>query len=92
MNIFKKNNALKIVDVCLIIALIAVSVYSLNMVVTKEYHGDAIFVNSNSKKKLPIYSVETDKPVVAISFDAAWGEMCKTKLLNIYKHNNYLLF
>ena len=28
---------------------------------------------TESKKKLPIYSVETDKKQVAISFDAAWG-------------------
>ncbi len=63
----------RIVDLCLIIALIAISIYSLSLFTVKEFHGDAIFVSSSAKKKLPIYSVETDKPKVAISFDAAWG-------------------
>ena len=30
--------------------------------------GDAI-----SEKRLPIYCVKTEKPQVALSFDAAWG-------------------
>jgi len=34
----------------------------------------AVFSAANgTKRKLPIYCVETDKPQVAISFDAAWG-------------------
>ena len=28
-----------------------------------------------SEKKLPIYCVDTDKPKVALSFDAAWGDI-----------------
>ena len=28
-----------------------------------------------SEKKLPIYCVDTDKPKVALSFDAAWGNV-----------------
>ena len=28
-----------------------------------------------SEKKLPIYCVKTDKPQVALSFDAAWGNV-----------------
>ena len=34
-------------------------------------------------KKLPIYSVETDKKVVAISFDCAWGTDYTDNLLSI---------
>ncbi len=30
--------------------------------------------NSVGGKELPVYSVETDKKQVALSFDAAWGE------------------
>ena len=33
---------------------------------------DAI-ATSSTKKELPIYCVKTDKPQVAINFDAAWG-------------------
>ena len=34
----------------------------------------AVFSAANTaKRKLPIYCVQTDKPQVAISFDAAWG-------------------
>ena len=28
-----------------------------------------------SEKKLPIYCVDTDKPKIALSFDAAWGDI-----------------
>jgi hypothetical protein len=30
-------------------------------------------ISAKSERKLPIYCVETDKPQVSISFDAAWG-------------------
>ena len=30
--------------------------------------------NTIADKKLPIYCVKTDKPQVALSFDAAWGD------------------
>lgn len=33
---------------------------------------EAITASANGKK-LPIYRVNTDKPMVALSFDAAWG-------------------
>lgn len=65
-------NGKRIVDIGLIIALIAVSLYSLNLFVDTNYHSGAVFVNSNTEKKLPIYSVETPDKKVAISFDAAW--------------------
>jgi len=32
-----------------------------------------------SKKKLPIYCVDTDKPKIALSFDAAWGNIILMK-------------
>lgn len=37
----------------------------------------------NKGNKLPIYSVETDKKVVSISFDAAWGNEDTRDILNI---------
>lgn len=41
-----------------------------------------------STNSLPIYSVDTDKKQVAISFDAAWGNEDTEDLLKIFKENN----
>ena len=37
---------------------------------------------SGTPKKIPIYSVETDKKTISISFDAAWGAEHTEKILN----------
>lgn len=47
-----------------------------------------VFNAETSKRKLPIYCVETDKKQVAISFDAAWGAEDTDDLLNILKEND----
>lgn len=39
-------------------------------------------------KELPIYSVETDEKVVALSFDAAWGNEDTEEILSILKKND----
>lgn len=64
------------------------SVYSFGLIYEKQYTGDAIFVNSSTEKKLPIYSVETDEKKVAISFDAAWGADDTDQLLQILDDND----
>ncbi len=38
-----------------------------------------------SEKELPIYCVEQDKPVISLSFDAAWGNEDTGKLLEILR-------
>lgn len=43
---------------------------------------------SNSERLLPIYCVETEKPQVAISFDAAWGADDTDTLLQILEEND----
>lgn len=45
---------------------------------------EAITASANGKK-LPIYRVNTDKPMVALSFDAAWGNEDTQKILDILK-------
>lgn len=40
------------------------------------------------EKELPIYCVEKDKPLISISFDAAWGNDDTRKLLQILKKHN----
>ena len=41
-----------------------------------------------SKNELPIYSVETDKKVVSITFDSAWGTEDLDTILEILKKHN----
>ena len=43
---------------------------------------------SSSQKQLPIYCVETDKPYISISFDAAWGNEDTEKLIEILEKYN----
>ncbi|NLG03716.1 MAG: polysaccharide deacetylase family protein, partial [Clostridia bacterium] len=55
-----------------------------------------IFMQSNKQRKwgeLPIYCVETDKKVVGLSFDAAWGNDDTEQILAILKkHNVHVTF
>ena len=43
---------------------------------------------SSAAKELPIYCVNTNKPQISITFDAAWGNEDIQKILNILKENN----
>ena len=43
---------------------------------------------ASTVRKIPIYSVDTDKKECAISFDAAWGNEQTDTLLNILDENN----
>lgn len=49
---------------------------------------DNAVYSPNSQKMLPIYCVERDKPVVALSFDAAWGNEDTARILEILKKND----
>ena len=48
----------------------------------------SVSVVFGAEKKLPIYSVETDKKVVAVTFDAAWGADDTDILLEILDEYN----
>lgn len=41
-----------------------------------------------SNKELPIYCVEQKKPLISLSFDAAWGNEDTKKILDILKKHN----
>lgn len=43
---------------------------------------------ATASKKIPIYSVESKEKVVALSFDAAWGNEDTQKILDILKEND----
>lgn len=45
----------------------------------------ALYVNGTTVKKLPIYCVDTQKPQVALSFDAAWGNEDTQQILEVLK-------
>lgn len=47
-------------------------------------------ISATADRKLPIYCVETEKPQVAISFDAAWGADDTDTLLEILEENEVL--
>ncbi|MCM1038752.1 MAG: polysaccharide deacetylase family protein [Roseburia sp.] len=44
--------------------------------------------NTVGGRELPIYCVETEKPQIALSFDAAWGNDDTAKILKILKDHN----
>lgn len=49
--------------------------------------------NTVNGKELPIYSVETDKKQIALSFDAAWGNEDTQQILDILaKHDVHVTF
>ncbi len=45
-------------------------------------------VSATQTRQLPIYCVDTEKPQIAISFDAAWGADDTDELLRILEENN----
>lgn len=53
------------------------------------FNGNVINVfNNQSTKKVPVYSVKTDKKVISLTFDAAWGADKTEGILKILKENN----
>lgn len=55
--------------------------------------ADISVSSSVLQKELPIYCVETQKPQVALSFDAAWGNEDTKEILEILaKHNVHVTF
>lgn len=51
------------------------------------YHEISVS-NTVNGRELPIYCVQTDKPQIAISFDAAWGNEDTRRILEILKKND----
>lgn len=64
------------------------SLFLLGAVAWKFAAPTLLSASSTKDRKIPIYCVETDKPRVALSFDAAWGNEDTPILLDILaKHN-----
>lgn len=45
-------------------------------------------VTASAERKLPIYCVQTEKPQISVSFDAAWGADDTDELLRILEEND----
>lgn len=52
------------------------------------FHHEISVSNTVNGRELPIYCVQTDKPQIAISFDAAWGNEDTRRILEILKKND----
>ena len=72
------------------LAAIALVIFASVSVKTISPTAKAVFAAAIAKTErlLPIYCVETEKPQVAISFDAAWGADDTDKLLQILADND----
>lgn len=72
--VIKKAFLIKCLVVNILIAIIVSVCY---------YTGSAAVWQNKTPRKLPIYCVQTDEKVVALSFDAAWGADNTLKILDI---------
>lgn len=76
----------KIVKFVLLAALIVTTAITARPAVITVFNATASA--AGNKRKLPIYSVETNEKKVALSFDAAWGADDTDTLLEILKSEN----
>jgi len=49
--------------------------------------GSSVFTAASSSENIPIYSVQTEQPKIAITFDAAWGDEDTDQLISILDSN-----
>ena len=80
--IFLKFKVIKISSLFIIFTLLTITIIS---TVTISHIGTTV---SNSLRKLPIYSVATDKKEIAITFDAAWSAEDTDERIEILKKHN----
>lgn len=58
------------------------------VVFASNYFNDNIVEVASQNRLLPIYSVETDKKEVALTFDCAWGADDIEQIIDILEYNN----
>ena len=68
-----------------LLLLLAVILYGMEHAMSNE---PTIVASSFSPNELPIYSVDTDKPLIALTFDSAWGDEDLADILAILKKHN----
>lgn len=65
--------------------LLAVILYGIE---TRYSNEKTIAASSSSTDELPIYSVDTEKPLLALTFDSAWGDEDLKDILSILEKHN----
>ena len=80
--IFLKFKVIRISSLFIIFSFLALTIIS---TVTISHIGVKV---SNTNRKLPIYSVQTNKKKIAITFDAAWSAEDTDELIKILKKHN----
>ncbi len=53
------------------------------IIVAIVFFQEDVLTASNARRRLPIYSVQTDEKKIAISFDAAWGADSTSEIMDI---------
>ncbi|MPW24695.1 polysaccharide deacetylase family sporulation protein PdaB [Alkalibaculum sp. M08DMB] len=76
---FLSKKAMYIISIILVVIILAVVFIS-----SKGEDLSSVFLAKN--KLIPIYSVETEEKVVAVSFDAAWGDEYTQEILDILEN------
>ncbi|MDE6434810.1 MAG: polysaccharide deacetylase family protein [Lachnospiraceae bacterium] len=79
------NTSVSIMKYMSLILLLLVSIYGLNI---HSASDSVLSTSAFSYSELPIYSVDTDENVVALTFDSAWGTEDLADILAILKKHN----
>lgn len=79
------NSSISIMKYMSLVLLLLVSIYGLNIHSTSD---SFLPTSAFSYNELPIYSVDTDESVVALTFDSAWGTEDLADILAILKKHN----
>lgn len=70
------------------IGLVTLSAFLLTVIAFYSISNNLPVFTHSSERKLPIYCVQSDKPKISISFDAAWGNEDTGQILEILKKYN----
>jgi polysaccharide deacetylase family sporulation protein PdaB len=72
--------------------ILVAGILSLGVILTASYiikQKEAVTTSGDaSSRELPIYCVETDKPQIALTFDAAWGNEDTSQILEILRKHD----
>lgn len=80
-----KNANINYMKYITLILLLSVLLYGMQHQIPIEA---TVTATSNQTDELPIYSVDTDKPLIALTFDSAWGDEDLDDILKILKKHN----
>ncbi len=78
----------KIITLKQLIKILIVAIIAIIIVSIVAAGSGTIISTAGQERKLPIYSVDTDEKLVAISFDAAWGNEDTEELIAILKEHD----